>query len=52
MTKKHTYGQILKSSAVIGGSSMLNIAIGIIRTKAMAMLLGPSGVGLMGRYGY
>jgi len=51
MTKKHTYGQILKSSALIGGSSMLNIIIGIIRTKAMAMLLGPSGVGLMGLYG-
>lgn len=51
MTKKHTYGQILKSSAVIGGSSVLNIAIGIVRTKAMAMLLGPSGVGLMGLYG-
>jgi antigen flippase len=50
MTKKHTYGQILKSSAVIGGSTLLNIAIGIIRTKAMAMLLGPSGVGLMGLY--
>jgi PST family polysaccharide transporter len=51
MTKKHTYGQILKSSAVIGGSSVVNIAIGIVRTKAMAMLLGPSGVGLMGLYG-
>jgi PST family polysaccharide transporter len=51
MTKRHTYGQILKSSAVIGSSSMLNIAIGIIRTKAMAMLLGPSGIGLMGLYG-
>jgi antigen flippase len=50
MTKKHTYGQILKSSAIIGGSSLLNIAIGIVRTKAMAMLLGPSGVGLMGLY--
>ena len=51
MTEKHTYGQILKSSALIGGSSLFNIAIGIIRTKAMAMLLGPSGVGLMGLYG-
>jgi PST family polysaccharide transporter len=30
---------------------MLNIAIGIVRTKAMAMLLGPSGIGLMGLYG-
>ncbi len=51
MTKKHTYGQILKSSALIGSSSLLNIAIGIVRTKAMAMLLGPSGIGLMGLYG-
>ena len=51
MTKKHTYDQILKSSALIGGSSLLNIAIGIVRTKTMAMLLGPSGIGLMGLYG-
>jgi polyisoprenoid-binding protein YceI len=27
---------------VIGGSSLFNIAIGIVRTKAMAMLLGPA----------
>jgi antigen flippase len=51
MAEKHTYGQILKSSAVIGGSSLLNIAIGVVRTKAMAMMLGPSGVGLLGLYG-
>ncbi len=48
--EKHTYGQILKSSALIGGSSVINIGIGIIRTKAMAMLLGPAGFGLMGVY--
>ena len=30
---------------------MLNIAIGIVRTKAMAMLLGPAGFGLVGLYG-
>lgn len=47
---KHTYGQILKSSALIGGSSVLNIAIGIVRTKVMAILLGPAGVGLVGLY--
>jgi antigen flippase len=48
---KQSYGQILKSSALVGGSSALNIAIGIVRTKVMAMLLGPSGVGLAGLYG-
>jgi enterobacterial common antigen flippase len=51
LAEKHTYGQILKSSALIGGSSVLNIAIGIVRTKAMAVLLGPAGFGLMGLYG-
>lgn len=48
---KITYGQILKSSALIGGSSVVNVAIGIVRTKAMALMLGPAGFGLMGVYG-
>jgi enterobacterial common antigen flippase len=50
-TGKRTYGQILKSSALIGGSSTLNLAIGIVRTKALAVLLGPAGFGLLGLYG-
>lgn len=45
-----SYRQILKSSALIGGSSAFNVAIGIVRTKVMAMVLGPSGFGLMGMY--
>jgi enterobacterial common antigen flippase len=49
--EKNTYGQILKSSALVGGSSGLNIVIGIVRTKVMAILLGPSGFGLAGIYG-
>jgi PST family polysaccharide transporter len=48
---EETYGQILKSSALIGGSSAMNIAFGIVRTKAMAVLLGPAGFGLIGLYG-
>ncbi len=48
--EKSTYGQILKSSALVGGSSILNIAVGIVRTKAMALLLEPSGFGLFGLY--
>ena len=45
-----TYGQILKSTALVGGSSMINILIGIVRTKVMAMLLGPAGFGLSGLF--
>jgi antigen flippase len=48
--ENHTYGQILKSSILIGGSSALNIAIRIVRTKALALLLGPTGYGLFGLY--
>ncbi|MDB6109036.1 MAG: hypothetical protein JWR69_786 [Pedosphaera sp.] len=50
-TGKNTYGQIIKSSALIGSSSILNIVFGIVRTKAMALMLGPTGVGLLGLYG-
>jgi len=49
-TRQKSYGQILKSSALIGGSTAFNMLFGIIRTKAMAVLLGPSGVGLLGIY--
>ena len=49
--EEHTYGQILRSTALVGGSSVVNIAMGIVRTKAMAMLLGPAGFGLFGLYG-
>jgi enterobacterial common antigen flippase len=47
---EHTYGQILKSSAIIGSSTILNVGIGIVRTKIMALLLGPAGFGLAGLY--
>jgi enterobacterial common antigen flippase len=49
--ERGTHAQILKSSALVGGSSILNIAIGIVRTKIMAVLLGPAGFGLFAIYG-
>ena len=45
-----TYGQILRSTALIGGSSIVNILFSVLRTKAMAVLLGPAGFGLMGAF--
>jgi antigen flippase len=44
------YRQILESSAVIGGSSIVRILLGVIRMKFLAIILGPSGVGLIGIY--
>jgi O-antigen/teichoic acid export membrane protein len=49
-TPKKSYGQILKSSAVIGGSTAFNMLFSIIRNKAMALLLGTSGFGVLGSY--
>jgi antigen flippase len=49
--EKPSYGQILKSSTLVGGSSALNTGIAIIRTKVLAVLLGPAGFGLFGLYG-
>ena len=46
----NTYGQILKSSSIIGGAQGINYLIAMVRTKLVAVLLGPSGVGLVGLY--
>ncbi|MEK1894363.1 MAG: O-antigen translocase [Rhizobium sp.] len=48
---RQSYAQILKSTVLIGGSSLINIGFSIIRNKLMAVLLGPAGIGLMGVYG-
>jgi PST family polysaccharide transporter len=48
--KRGTYGEIFKSTVLIGGSTALNVGIGIVRTKAMAVLLGPAGFGMMGLF--
>ena len=47
---RSTHSQILKSTAIIGGASVINVLFAIVRNKAMAVLLGPQGVGLMGLY--
>jgi O-antigen/teichoic acid export membrane protein len=43
-----SHRQILRSTSIIGGASAVNIVISLVRTKAAAMILGPSGVGLLG----
>lgn len=45
-----SYRRILKSSSIIGGASVINILIGLVRTKIVAVLLGPTGVGLVSLY--
>ncbi|SFF42618.1 polysaccharide transporter, PST family [Fontimonas thermophila] len=45
-----SYRTILRSSSIIGGSQAVNIAVGLAKMKAVAVLLGPAGVGLAGLY--
>ncbi|MCM0082856.1 O-antigen translocase [Geomonas sp. Red32] len=49
-TSGKTDRQILKSTFVMGASSIVNSLLGIVRTKAIAILLGPAGMGLTGIY--
>jgi O-antigen/teichoic acid export membrane protein len=46
--KNESKKQILKSSSIIGGASFITILIGLVKVKALAVLLGPAGIGLMG----
>jgi enterobacterial common antigen flippase len=48
---KKTYGQIIKSSALIGGSTVVNVGLSMVRTKVIAIWLGTSGMGLFGNFG-
>ena len=43
-----SYRTILRSSSLIGGSSAINMATGIVKMKVAALVLGPAGVGLIG----
>ncbi|MDF1637585.1 O-antigen translocase [Alcanivorax jadensis] len=43
-----SHKETLKSSFIIGGSSLINIVVGLLRMKVVAMLLGPGGIGLIG----
>lgn len=48
---RHSYRQILRSSTLVGGASLLQMLIGLVRTKAFAVWLGPAGLGLMSVFG-
>ena len=45
--KDSSYSHILKYTALFGGVQGLNILVGIVRNKLVAMILGPSGMGLL-----
>lgn len=46
MADQHSYRQIFKSTSLFGGVQIIQILITIIRSKAVALLLGPAGMGI------
>jgi O-antigen/teichoic acid export membrane protein len=49
--EKANYKENLKVTSLFGGVQVYNIIIGIIRSKFVAVLLGPVGMGINGLYG-
>lgn len=43
-----SYEQALKSTGIVGGAQFLTILITVVKTKIVALLLGPAGVGVLG----
>jgi O-antigen/teichoic acid export membrane protein len=46
--QQSSYRQIMKATSIFGGVQVFNIIISIIRSKFVAVLLGPAGMGIMG----
>jgi len=49
-TENNSYGRILKTGTLLGGSSVINIGLKVVRTKVVALRLGPSLFGVMSLY--
>jgi PST family polysaccharide transporter len=45
-----SYRTILRSSSIIGGAQVINMAVSLAKMKVVAVLLGPAGVGIVGLY--
>ncbi len=50
MKKENSYTRIFKYTSLFGGVQGLNILIGLVRNKFVAVLLGPVGMGLISIY--
>lgn len=48
MEDKKSYNSIFKSSTLFGGVQIIQVVIQLLRSKMVAILLGPSGIGILG----
>lgn len=49
-TDTSNYRSIFKATSIFGGVQVFQIIIGILKSKCIAVLLGPAGMGIMGLY--
>lgn len=47
MSNDSTYTEVSRSNAVFGGVKVLQMVVSFLRTKVVAMCLGPTGVGVI-----
>ena len=50
MNEQKSYKQIVKATSLLGGVQVVNIIVGIIRSKFVAVLLGTTGMGILGLF--
>jgi O-antigen/teichoic acid export membrane protein len=50
MQEKSSYRQIIKATSLFGGVQIFSIIISIIRSKFVALFLGPNGMGILGLF--
>jgi antigen flippase len=43
-----SFARILRSSALMGGAQVVTLGVAFVRTKVIAQLMGPAGIGLVG----
>ena len=48
--QQSSYRQIMKATSIFGGVQVFNVVISIIRSKIIAVLLGPAGMGIAGLF--
>jgi len=48
MEDKHSYKNIIKAISLFGGVKVFQILVGIVKNKVVAVILGPSGMGIVG----
>lgn len=49
-TSSHSYGEIVSSAAILGGSQVVVYATSLVRSKFLAIVVGVAGIGTVGLY--